>query len=193
MLEEAEEFAENGFIARADIDGSGVQSGAAAPDTTPPDTAEEGPSSDSAAPPPPPIARAVAQQGRRRGAEVKNHVYGGSVSYYPSKNAFEAVCADPEQGRCVLTRTAKGKAGGGGNIPRGGRPIGFLAAWLSAGQDCATKEGHWKRERLERRHAERSALRRLIAETPDGVRLLSYERPQAPGEDAEPADLRGLL
>lgn len=195
LLEQAEDLAEHGFMA----DGDDVFGGEWPPEVAGAVVAR--PAAADAAPPPappaplsPPVAlAAAAQPGNRRGAEVTYYVPGGSISFYRSKNAFEAVCDHPAHGRCVLTRTARGKAAGGEGIPRGGRPVGFLAAWLSAGADCATKADHWQPERLRNVQADRLALRQRIAETPEGARLLTYERAQSAGEEVEPSDLRGLL
>lgn len=138
-------------------------------------------------------ADGAAPAGARSKATVVYHVYGGAIAYYPSKVAFEAVCNHPGHGRCVVTRTARGKPGRGGLPPMGGRPVGFLAGWLRAGQDLPDKTAHWRRCAFERSHEERMALRNTIASTPDGRRLLSFERPAADGEGAEPATVAPLL
>ena len=131
--------------------------------------------------------------GRRGRALVTYHVPGGSISYYQSKNAFEAVCDHPHHGRCVVTRTAKARVGGSGPGGRGGRPVGFLAAWLRAGEALPDKASHWNRECMDRPWAERQALREQIGQTAAGLVLLNCERPLAEGEPAEAHDLDAYL
>lgn len=129
----------------------------------------------------------------RAGASITMQVPGGSISYYPSKNAFEAVCEQKGHGRCVLTRTSKGRCIGRTGKMVGGRPVGFLAAWLSHGEQLATKADHWAGDAVARPLAERQSLRTQIAESGQSGRLLlSFEREQSPGEPAEPETLEGL-
>lgn len=129
----------------------------------------------------------------RRGAAVTFHVEGGSISYYSSKNAFEAVCQEKPHKRCVVTRTCRSKHNDADGIPLGGRPVGFLAAWLGHACQCASKEEHWSQRRFENPASERLALRKEIEKLPSGRLLLSFERPLAPGEPPEPESLAGLL
>lgn len=164
---------------------------------------EAAPASASAAPkaaPAPPAVAAPSEEphmrdGRpRAGAVVVLQTLGGSIAFYPSKNAFEAVCEQKGHGRCVLTRTQKGKRNSATGKMCGGRPVGFLAAWLAQGEHLVTKGQHWEKDKLERPLAERAALREEIAASGDaGRRLLACERPQEEGEPAEPDSLVGLL
>lgn len=162
-----------------------------------PATAEPASSSSAEVPPPPPPSGAVAaaapanQGALRRGAAVTIHCYGGSISFYRSKGAFEAVCLNPDHGRCVVTRTAKSKGLDSDGRRVGGRPVGFLAAWLAAGETTGSKAEHWGQlhQPLERR----VELRRLVGETPDGRFLLSFEREPEAGEPAEPRTLSGYV
>lgn len=145
-----------------------------------------------AAPPPEPPAE-VRPAKQRRGASATVHLPGGSLSFYASKNAFEAVCLHKDHGRCVMTRTNKAKGTLPDGTPQGGRPIGFLAAWLGRSDGCPSKAAHWAKEEVERPHSERAALRAQFATIPSGRVLLGCERPLANGEASEAASLAGLL
>lgn len=154
-------------------------------------------------PPPPPAdggstasqpAMGMADGGRRLGATVTLQCPGGSISHYPSKQAFEAVCCNKAHGRCVATRTQRGKRKGADGWPATGRPCGFLAAWLAAGESLATKEEHWAPGVLAQPLAVRVDLRRQIAESGEAGRLLlQQERAKEPAEPEEPESLAGYL
>jgi hypothetical protein len=148
------------------------------------------------APPVPDIDIAHHRGRFRIGHAAKLVIDGGAVIYYPSKTCFEARCS--RHANCVMTKGITGVilASGSGDVPVpvGGRPVGFLMAWLAAGVDLATKEEHWHRAlfasldqgfrmlgRMEASHCETGAL------------LLSYERELAHGEDEEAPTLDGLL
>ena len=139
------------------------------------------------------LAAALGEQRVRRGAAVTYSVPGGSISYYESKGAFKAVCENRAHGRCVLTRTCKSRGVLPNGGPRGGRPVGFLAAWLGRAEASQDKAGHWIPEAFANSVEVRSGLRAQIANTPSGVRLLAHERPVEPGEAAEPESLEGYL
>lgn len=154
---------------------------------------ENAPAPEEPAPPPAPKAEAGRQRrGVRGSATLTFHVAGGSISYYPSKTAFEAVCNHPEHGRCVVTRTSRAMAGSRRG-PESGRPVGFLAAWLAAGQSRASKQEHWATECFDRPHAERAAFRVAIGGSAAGRTLLECERPAGPDEDLEPMNLQPYL
>lgn len=139
-------------------------------------------------PPPPPEPEAPA--GPRGKANVTVVFPWGKISYYASKQAFEAICRNPRHGTCVLTRAARAKAGKSGERFPGGRPIGFMAAWLQQGQ-VASKQAHWAPEVLEASHAARRAGRRFVKDAHNGPQLLGFERPKMvdAGENFEPEDL----
>ena len=124
-------------------------------------------------------------------ATVTYHVPGGSISYYASKSAFEAVCEVREHGRCVVTRTRNARITDADGRQYGGRPVGMLAAWLARGHECTSKEDHWA-QRFTAPAQERLALRERIRQTLAGELLLSCERPRQDGEEEEPPTLRGL-
>lgn len=151
---------------------------------------------------PPPDAAAVAQEAPdqarerhagapRKGADVTMHCPGGSISYYQSKQAFEAVCDNPAHGRCVATRTCRAKGMNPDGFSRGGRPVGFLAAWLAAGEGVGSKPEHW--QLFETSAEVRLQSRRRVAEVASGRTLLGRERPLEPGEPEEPTSLAGYL
>ena len=81
----------------------------------------------------------------------------------------------------------------------GGRPIGFLAAWLAAGlrDDIRTKADH---KALLRDGAPELASqdlrmhhRNALSLLPGGELIQSFERQRCDGEPVEPETLRGLL
>lgn len=156
-----------------------------------------GPASGDVAPPLAPAAQAQDQAlspAGRRGAELTYYVPGGSISFYRSKCSFEAVCECKSHKRCVLTRTHRGRpAGTSGAHPLGGRPVGFLAAWLGSGEACADKQEHWRPEMFLASQERRAHLRSMIAATADGRRLLSFERERGDGEPEELATLHGYV
>lgn len=137
------------------------------------------------APPPPQPAGAAA--GPRRAAETFVAMRWGKIASYTSKGSFELVCRNPAHGKCVLARSAKARGAVPGRIPRGGRPLGLLAAWLENGH-VASKEEHWSPELLHATKAAREAGRASIKNATNGPALLSYERPKAAdlGEASEP-------
>lgn len=150
--------------------------------------------------PPPADAGAVAQApvlaphvpvGQRGGAIVVCQTIGGSIAFYGSKSAFEAVCDNAAHGRCVATRTNKGRGTTSEGVPRGGRPVGFLAAWLRAGEALGTKEEHWLV--FQQSQEQRAALRASVGATVAGAVLLEHERPVAAGEPQEPPSCEGYL
>ena len=129
----------------------------------------------------------------RRDAELTYYVPGGSISFYRSKMAFQAVCDCPAHGRCVLTRSCNARGRGPGGQAFGGRPVGFLAAWLGRGEHCEDKTEHWLPMSFLAPHEVRAELRAAVVGTPSGVRLLSFERPLEEGESAEPLTLDGYV
>ena len=63
------------------------------------------------------------------------------MSFY-SKGVFEAVCKNKLHGSCVASRTVSKIVDPELGRPRGGRPLGVLAAWLSK-HGCSSKSEHW--------------------------------------------------
>lgn len=125
--------------------------------------------------------------------DVTIGVWGGRITYYASKTSFEATCSNRDHGKCVLTRTVKARRGGG-DIPRGGRPLGMMLAWLHF-CDVDSKAEHWERERWEAMfsHELRGELRGMVQALPNGPALLACERACADGELVEPELLEGYV
>jgi hypothetical protein len=129
-------------------------------------------------------------RGGQRPAEAAVHVGTGKISYYESKNCFEAVCS--KHGR-VLTRTSRLKRVAGGAM-KGGRPCGFLAAWLVDGHGCHRKVEHTDNVRLRALDRDqRLSARSGLEATDAGRKLLSFERALADGEESESLDLSGYV
>ena len=117
--------------------------------------------------------------------------FGGRITYYANNHCFEANCMCGH-GKCVLTRTCRGKRSGAA-VPRGGRPLGFLAAWLHAGLDCPSKAAHWHADAFQSLSYERRcAARAALMLQPNCEVLLAAEREQMDGESEEPENLDGL-
>jgi hypothetical protein len=136
------------------------------------------------------------------GGEARFEFEGGSITYYASKNCFEAHCGNTEHGRCVLTRHGQRLADDEAPLrfskttkkPIGGRPLGFLMAWLSASHDC-TRDEHWSRGLCDFDLDTRVLLRAELSLSDVGQALSGYERPKddGSGEQSEPETLEGYL
>lgn len=143
-------------------------------------------------PPPQPVELGAAGMRRNKG-EATVVFRWGKITFYASKGVFEATCRNPEHGKCVLTRTHKGKPPSApGRFPKGGRPLGLLAAWMEKG-GVGSKEEHWAPNVLKPTLAMRRAGREYIRLASNGIALLSKERPLAEGEPDEPLSLDGLV
>ena len=140
----------------------------------------------------PPVAKAAGAvvRGPTRMADATITVEGGRISYYANKSTFEAVCGNHLHGRCVLSRTSRGRAGRGSRAA--GRPLAFLLCWLNL-HECPSKSDHWEKTTWAFSHAERLAARNQLMETPGGPALAAFERPTRPDEGEEPEGLDGLL
>ena len=112
------------------------------------------------------------------------------MAFYSSKGVYEAMCNNIAHGRrCVLTRSNQAYAASSSHVgpPRGGRPIGFLMAWLFNGHvpsrvDLASESMTIDQD-----------LRMLCGAQlrghPDGEGLLIRQRIRVPGEPHEPLDV----
>ena len=122
-------------------------------------------------------------------------IHGGRLAYYCKCKNFEADCGNKDHGRCVMTRVPTAKFRAADGIDRGGRPVGFMATWLSLSY-VRTKEEHNNPEFI-KRMCESSAVRMVqraaVISTEAGAKVASYERKRVGEEPEEPADLRGLL
>ena len=144
--------------------------------------------------PAPPSPVAPARTGRRKKPAATATFPWGKISYYESnKGIFEATCWNPNHGKCVMTRSARALASSSrAPMPRGGRPCGFLAAWLEL--SCtADKAQHWSPEVMHTSREARRSAREALKATDAGRLLLSYERPRAVDETSEPDTLEGLI
>ena len=135
-------------------------------------------------------AAASSSQGVGRvlqGHDGKLAVDGGTISFYPSKNVFEAHCNNPLQGTCVLTRSGFGPATTARRRAKGaGRPLGLLSSWLAAGVACGSKAEHWQEEHTKPDYEIRLVSRLVLESLPGAGELLSHERPLEDEEDEEP-------
>eukprot|EP00971_Amphidinium_carterae_P314108 6243454-Amphidinium_carterae.1 len=68
---------------------------------------------------------------------------GGRLSFYDSKQLFEAQCPNKAHGKCTLSRTCNGRRAKGKPHLVGGRPVDFMALWLEKAFDCPDKASHW--------------------------------------------------
>lgn len=155
----------------------------------------EAPEPDLGVPPPPmPPADEDHRAGLRKNRGEATVVFRwGKITFYASKGVFEATCRNPDHGKCVLTRTHKAKASSArGQPPKGGRPLGLLAAWLEKG-GVGSKEEHWRPDALRPSVELRRAGRAYIRGAQHGPELLAKERPLAEGEPEEPLSLDGLV
>lgn len=143
-------------------------------------------------PPPPPPLVPLARGSRSRGEATVNFPM-GRITFYESKGVFEAVCRNPLHGKCVLTRTSRCRAGTeGSETPLGGRPLGFLAAWLLKAE-VGSKAEHWEPERMHNTLEERQAGRQVIRDAENGEALFAKERARGATEPEEPVYLDGLV
>lgn len=139
---------------------------------------------------PPPAAGVRMQWGPRGHGEATVEFPCGKITYWSSKGVFEAICRNPAHGKCVLTRSAKARRN---TEQRGGRPLGFLAAWLLKAEQAADKTEHWSQEFMHSSLEDRVAGRTYIAVSDNGEDLLSKERAPVPNEPEEPLSLDGLV
>ena len=144
-------------------------------------------------PPPDAVPLAAAEDvlgGGRRGLRAppaaRLELPGGTIKYYATDGRFEAACCNPTHGSCVLSRNNRHRS------RMGGRPCGFMAAWLAAGAAYEDKETHWQAiQEIEDDLASRTAAREEIVGMDGGLALLAGERASAEGIRSEPATSRG--
>lgn len=130
--------------------------------------------------PPAPPEQPQRKRAAPRAAEATVWLSGGRLCFYKKYENFEAVCGNPAHGpNCIVRRTPNRKFAGEDGMPRGGRPPGMLAAWLSLAFACKTREEHkdkamWKEKFGSQRHRERH--REILSATEGGQKLLTFER-----------------
>ena len=71
---------------------------------------------------------------------------------------------------------------------QGGRPCGFLAAWLANGENTTSKANHWGIDCQLCPVEARTAARERLKHLPMGTDLLAKERPALAGEPEETPD-----
>ena len=130
--------------------------------------------------------------GSRMATEIFIKLPNGRVSFYPTRNNFEAVCKVHH--RCVLTRTCNAKSGAGSET-KGGRPLGFLCGWLDIANMFDTKEQHMSKNMWQRELTQevRMQHRAQLCLTTEGMELLGCERMLASEEAEEPTTLVGYV
>ena len=143
-----------------------------------------------AAPPPPPPPPAPALGGAGIPVGMTAVLPWGRISWY-RKGVFETVCRNRSHGRCVLTRKPTAFAAGSADRPRGGRPLGFMAAWLQLNEHLHTTTGdekakHWEKEAFQLDLETRQRCREALRAAPGGSDLLTFERPRWADEPEEP-------
>eukprot|EP00971_Amphidinium_carterae_P118507 2347774-Amphidinium_carterae.2 len=163
-------------------------SSAAALDPTLPPKAEE--PSTSNAQVAVPKAPSLIVRGIRCAAEASVIFGGGRLTYYHSKDCFEASCLNRDHGSCKLTRTVKGRTLKKKLVA--GRPLGAMAVWLQQ-HAVPDKSVHKIFDNETYSFANRKAARELLKSTPGADELFEHERAKASGEESEPETLAGLL
>lgn len=137
-----------------------------------------------------PAARSVAQpaameQPQRSAGNLKKKpaevVFDGHrVSFYGTRQEYYALCCHEGHGQlCRKARTSRASP----DLPRTlaqGRPLGYLAAWLSAGAHSSISSIV-----AVSRH-DRLAARSRLAACPGAAEVMSYERPPRADEPEEP-------
>eukprot|EP00959_Pyramimonas_sp_CCMP1952_P129530 2708524-Pyramimonas_sp.AAC.1 len=159
---------DDGHDDAAAVPGAGADGGADPPVPAP------------AEPPPPPPGLA-GPKAKAVAAHATVRIHGGRLCYYSQYTNFEAVCGNPDHGRCVMRRAPKKKFDGPDGVPRGGRPVGFMAAWLSLSHEVDSRAAHKDTDYLRERLASldvREAQRNLVSLHGDAEGLFAKEREQ---------------
>jgi len=135
-------------------------------------------------PPPPPPVAAIPELGpigplpRETAKSVTVIFNGGQLAYFYKGKRFQAICSNPDHGRCVCTRS--GRLGVTG---KEGRPLGLMAAWLKKN---GQKEQYDHVYAPDPSFAERAAARTELAKVNGIEKLMAGERPRIEGEGEEP-------
>lgn len=134
--------------------------------------------------------RQAAGQRRLAGAVVVLPGLQGMFRYYPATNSVVMHCAHHDDAQCRLTRTlnASALASRAGQ----GRPLGLLLAWATCCDPARGAAAHVHEfvPTLQQRQEARRRLHQLAERDVDLRTLLSFERPQRPGEPEEPATVK---
>ena len=142
------------------------------------------------APPPPGPPAGLEDVGEGEAKSIWLDIPGqGRITWYRGSGTFVAKCRNPTHGKCELTRTDSGEPQAKRYGLVGGRPLGFLAAWLRQGAACEDKPAHWMYGTFDNSYAVREECRRALKLSVQGRALLRKERPQADGESEEPENV----
>lgn len=127
-----------------------------------------------AGPPPPPLAVDVAW--------VTCYFPKGKVTWYRSKNAFQATCLHRGHHRCILTRTSNNSGW------MEGRPMGLMGGWLLSDKEMTRDQHMQLADELEKQSggAIRQDSRNTIKGFAFGPSILAKERPKRDLEPEEP-------
>ena len=147
--------------------------------------------------PPPPAPYVPPVRGAIGKAECTFVVPGGVLRFYESKSSFTANCG--KHPGCVLTRTNNSvfkKSKTTGVRHKAGRPVGFLGAWLAAGNDPAiTDKGSHVDPKLQESLSwdMRCAFRVDAKNHPAGLELMGKEREKDDDELSEAESVGGYV
>ena len=130
-------------------------------------------------PVPSPPARAEIEpqpRGKRGRPLAQCAVPGGIIGFY-ANGKFQATCRIEGHHACILTRQGFSAAGKGGDY-RGGRPLGFMAAWLFHGIEShkPDKAEHWMPSAFLFTHDVRLEARKKLLLLPGGSDLAAHEK-----------------
>ena len=134
---------------------------------------------------PHPVHRPVVDVGPRpNGATTAVLTDFGWIAFYKNRNRFEARC--PFHKNCCRERTANASK----KHLTQGRPLGWLFAWLRAGEFCSAEEHVDTKEAAgHRSHIERLVAREDLGTYDGAAELFAHERHIRPGEGGlEPED-----
>ncbi|CAK0905860.1 unnamed protein product, partial [Prorocentrum cordatum] len=95
----------------------------------------------------------------------------GAGSVFSQYSNFETVCPNRAHGRCIVRRTPNKNFDGPDGTARAGRPVGFLAGWLSLAHDAGSRADHKDKADLQDKLgplAVREAQRGLVSLQGDG-------------------------
>ena len=130
----------------------------------------------------------------RMDADLVLEVSGGTIRYYKKSNNFTATCDN--HCKCVKTRQsvaskASGSAANTAANRAKGRPLGYLASWLSFGSECTSKKKHWDNKKILEKcgHSTRLVKRYELQLMAGGPAMLECEREPRDGEGDEPAGM----
>ena len=143
--------------------------------------------------------RVVPRVPRSRGGPTSSavgqmFVGGGVLSFYVSKQCFEARCGNPEHNRerrCVLSRSSLGRRVKGHATRMGGRPVAFMYLWLKKSMEIPDRAGHWD-PACTFTVDERREAREVLKGNDAGKILLDFERTREAEEPEEAETLVGI-